>query len=62
MWTEHFRLWLAAELLQPLDRLVRRAQKVGIFSLSPACYSASCRSMQCSCYAGLTPESAPAAP
>ena len=28
VWTEHFRLWLAAELLQPLDRLVRRAQKV----------------------------------
>ena len=29
VWTEHFRLWLAAEVLQPLDRLVRRAQKVG---------------------------------
>ncbi len=28
VWTEQFRLWLAAELLQPLDKLVRRAQKV----------------------------------
>ncbi|CAL5218925.1 g671 [Coccomyxa viridis] len=27
VWTEQFRLWLAAELLQPLDKLVRRAQK-----------------------------------
>ena len=28
VWTEQFRLWLAGELLQPLDKLVRRAQKV----------------------------------
>ena len=28
VWTEQFRLWLAAELLQPLDKLVRGAHKV----------------------------------
>ena len=42
MWTEQFRLWLAAELLQPLDKLVRRAQKVRELAIT-ACIGACVR-------------------